>query len=186
MSRGAMLCAAGGLLLALVAGTLGHRAQGAVARMSFVIATGPTGGTYFPVGEAIAGILSHPPGVDRCEQTGMCGPPGLIASVRTSQGAAANVLAVNAHIVEAALAQSDVVAEAVAGRGIFRHAGAQTHIRVLAGLYPEEVHLVALRSAHVGSLASLRHKRVSVGPERSGTMVTVRTILAAIRLSLSQ
>src|SRR5205814_2867925 len=109
-----------GTVLALAV-ALSGKAQ-TVSRVPFVIATGPTGGTYFPVGEAIAGIVSHPPGVYRCEQTGVCGPPGLIASVRTSQGAAANVLAVNAHIVEAALAQSDVVAEAVAGRGIFRHA----------------------------------------------------------------
>ena len=188
MSRGKILSVAGALLLALLAEGPGHWAevQAAVARISFVIATGPTGGTYFPIGEAIAGIVSHPPGVFRCEQATLCGPPGLIASVRTSQGAAANVLAVNAHTVEAALAQSDVVAEAAAGRGIFRRVGAQTHIRVLAGLYPEEVHLVALKSAHVRSLTDLRRKRVSVGPEMSGTMVTVRTILAAIHLPLSQ
>jgi len=180
--------AAGVLLFGVLVAGVSYRAevQAAVARMAFVIATGPTGGTYFPLGEAIAGIVSHPPGVYRCERTGVCGPPGLIASVRTSQGAAANALAVNAHTVEAALAQSDVVAEAIAGRGLFRRAGAQTHIRVLASLYPEEVHLVALRSAHVGSLADLRHKRVSVGPEMSGTMVTVRTILAAVHLPFSQ
>jgi TRAP transporter TAXI family solute receptor len=188
MNRGPILSAAGGLLLGLLAAGAGHWAElhAAIARMSFVIATGPTGGTYFPVGEAIAGIVSHPPGVYRCERTGVCGPPGLIASVRTSQGAAANVLAVNAHTVEAALAQSDVVAEAVAGRGIFRRAGAQTHIRVLANLYTEEVHLVAQKTAHIGSLTDLRRKRLSVGPEMSGTMVTVRSILAAVHLPLSQ
>jgi len=180
--------ATSGLLAGLLTAGVGHwpEVQAAVSRMSFVIATGPTGGTYFPIGEAIAGIVSHPPGVYRCERPGVCGPTGLIASVRTSQGAAANVLAVNAHTVEAALAQSDVVAEAVAGRGLFRRNGPQTHIRVLAGLYPEEVHLVALKSAHIRSLKDLRRKRVSVGPEMSGTMVTVRTILAAVRLPLSQ
>lgn len=182
------MSAAGGLLVGLLTAGVGcwPEVQAAVSRMSFVIATGPTGGTYFPIGEAIAGIVSHPPGVFRCERPGVCGPPGLIASVRTSPGAAANVLAVNARTVEAALAQSDVVAEAVAGRGLFRRAGAQTHIRVLASLYPEEVHLVALNSAHIRSLRDLRRKRVSVGPEMSGTMVTVRTILAAVHLPLSQ
>src|SRR4029077_14956299 len=109
MKRGAIVSAAGGLLFGVLVAGVSYRAevQAAVARMAFVIATGPTGGTYFPIGEAIAGIVSHPPGVYRCERTGVCGPPGLIASVRTSQGAAANALAVNAHTVEAALAQSD-------------------------------------------------------------------------------
>jgi TRAP transporter TAXI family solute receptor len=188
MRRGAILSATGGLLVGLLTAGVGHwpEVQAAVSRMSFVIATGPTGGTYFPIGEAIAGIVSHPPGVYRCERPGVCGPTGLIASVRTSQGAAANVLAVNAHTVDAALAQSDVVAEAVAGRGLFRRNGSQTHLRILASLYPEEVHLVALKSAHIRSLKDLRRKRVSVGPEMSGTMVTVRTILAAVHLPLSQ
>ena len=56
----------------------------------------------------------------RCDIAGVCGPSGLIASARTSDGAFANVLAVNAHRVDAALVQSDVVADAVAGKGAFR------------------------------------------------------------------
>ncbi|HWF63327.1 MAG TPA: hypothetical protein VN685_01810, partial [Rhizomicrobium sp.] len=35
-------------------------------RIPFQIATGSTTGTFFPVGEAIAGLISHPPGVTRC------------------------------------------------------------------------------------------------------------------------
>src|SRR5204862_2045963 len=124
-----------------------------VSRVPCVIATGPTGGTYFPIGEAIAGIISHPPGVYRCERTGVCGPSGLIASVRTSPGAVFNVLAVNARTVDAALAQSDVVADAVAGRGAFRTAGAQIHVRVLANLFPEDVHLLATPAAHIKSVS---------------------------------
>ncbi|MBV8799136.1 MAG: TAXI family TRAP transporter solute-binding subunit [Alphaproteobacteria bacterium] len=151
-------------------------------RIAFVIATGPTGGTYFPVGEAIASIVSHPPGVYRCETPGVCGPPGLIASVRTSPGAVANVLAVNAHTVDAALAQSDVVADAVAGRGAFRSTGAQKHVRVIANLFPEEVHLLARMASHVRTPADLRGKRVSVGPDASGTIVTAAAVLAAFHV----
>jgi len=152
-------------------------------RAAFVIATGPTGGTYFPVGEAIAAIVSHPPGVYRCEKAGVCGPPGLIASVRTSAGAVSNVLAVNTHTVDAALAQSDVILDAVAGRGAFRKSGRQTHVRVLANLFPEEVHLVAAVSAHIHSASDLRGRRVSLGPDASGTMVTAREVLSAFGIS---
>src|SRR5580692_2932604 len=104
--------AAGALALLASAALVG--AQDYPARISFVIATGPTGGTYFPVGEAIAGIVSHPPGVSRCETANVCGPAGLIASARSSDGAIQNVLDVNAHRVDSALAQSDVVADAAA------------------------------------------------------------------------
>jgi len=58
-------------------------AQTAAQRIAFVFTTGSTGGTYFPVGQAIAGIVSHPPGIARCDAPGACGPAGLVASVRS-------------------------------------------------------------------------------------------------------
>jgi TRAP transporter TAXI family solute receptor len=161
-------------------------AQTAVPRISFVIATGPTGGTYFPIGEAIAGLISHPPGVYRCEKAGVCGPAGLIGSARTSPGATANVLAVNAQMVDSALAQSDVIAEALAGQGVFRASGKQTHIRTIAALFPEEVHLLATKASHIRSVSDLKGKRVSLGPAASGTIVTARAVLAAYRILASR
>lgn len=155
-------------------------------RTPFAIATGPTGGTYFPVGEAIAAIISHPPGVYRCQTAGACGPPGLIASVRTSAGAVANVLAVNAGTFDAALAQSDVIVDAVSGRGPFKSSGPQKHVRILADLFPEEVHLIARNAAHVHSVADLKGKRVALGPSNSGSMVTAKTVLAAFHVALSR
>jgi len=171
-----------GVLVALTVAAAG--AGSGVMRTPFVIAAGPTGGTYFPVGEAIAAIVSHAPGVYRCEKAGVCGPPGLIASVRTSPGTVFNVLAVNAHTVDAALAQSDVVAEALAARGPFRGHGVQSHVRAIANLFPEEVHVVAARSAHIRSVADLRGKRVSIGPTTSGTIVTARALFAAYGVPL--
>ncbi|HTQ14408.1 MAG TPA: TAXI family TRAP transporter solute-binding subunit [Rhizomicrobium sp.] len=174
----------GALLLAgfaLVAVALLGPARTAPQRAAFVIDTGPTGGTYFPVGEAIAAIVSHPPGVVRCDTPGVCGPAGLIASARTSAGTIANIEDVNAHFADAALAQSDAVAEAVAGKGVFHDR--QTHIRAMASLFPEEVHVVVRADAHIHSIAALRGRKVSVGTEDSGTIVTAREVLAAYRLS---
>jgi TRAP transporter TAXI family solute receptor len=159
-------------------------AQTAPGRSAFVIDTGPTGGTYFPIGEAIAGIVSHPPGVFRCDAPGVCGPAGLIASARTSPGTIANVIDVNGHYADAALAQSDAVADAVAGKGLFRNR--QSHIRVIAALFPEEVHVVAAASSHIRSIAQLRGKRVSIGEVNSGTIATARAVLAAWHLTEKQ
>ncbi len=165
------------LLVATGLGTVNTWAQ----RISFVIATGPSSGTYFPMGQMLAGVISHPPGVDRCSSANVCGPEGLIATAQTSPGSYANVLAVNSGRVDSALAQSDVVGQAVAGKGAFK--AAQTHLRTIAVLFPEDVHVVATNRAKIASIADLRGKRVSLGALNSGTAITAHAVLAAYRLS---
>ena len=158
-------------------------AQTMPARISFQIVTGSTGGTYFPIGQLIAGLVSHPPGVDRCESAPVCGPSGLIVSARTSDGAVANVLSVNAGTTDSGFAQGDVVADAVAGKGVFKTAGEQRQIRIIADLFPEDVHFIVARNSKIAKIGDLRGKRVSLGVESSGTSVTVHAILAAYGLA---
>jgi uncharacterized protein len=172
--------AAAALLVAAIFVATGFgSAQGLGARVTFQVLTGSTGGTYFPVGQLIAGLLSHPSGVDRCEGSAACGPAGLIINARSSDGAVANVLAVNSGRAESGLAQGDVVAQAVAGTGAFRRAGKQTNIRIIADLFPEDVHLLVAPGAKIASVADLKGKRVSLGADSSGTAVTARAVLAA-------
>lgn len=181
-SRGLPILAGFGLAALVLVSALMAGGQTSVQRISFVIATGPTGGSYFPIGEAIAALISHPPGVYRCERAGVCGPSGLIASARTSPGAVANVLAVNSQTVDSALAQSDVIAEGVAGQGVFQQVGRQSRVRAIAALYPEDVHLVATKVSRIHAIGDLMGKRVSLGPATSGSSVTAGAILAAYRL----
>ncbi len=152
------------------------------ARISFQIATGSPSGTFFPVGEAIAGLISHPPGVNRCQNSDVCSPAGLIVSARTSEGAADNLIAVNRGDVESGLAQSDVIAAAVKGQGVFKKLGPQSHVRVIASLFSEQVHLVVAASSKIKSVNDLRGKRVSLGSEGSGVDITAAEILAGFRL----
>ena len=153
-------------------------------RQSFEIATGPTAGTFFPMGELIAGIVSHPPGLMRCDQAAACGPDGLVVSVRTSQGAVDNVLSVNAGIAASGLAQANVLADAAAGRGVFRAAGRQSHVRAIAALFPETVQLVVASRSSIRSVAGLGGRRVSLGGEGSGARVAATEVLAAYRVPL--
>lgn len=155
-------------------------------RISFQIATGSTTGTFFPVGEAIAGLISHPPGVNRCETANVCGPAGLIVSARTSGGTIDNLLSVNDGGVESGLAQSDVIAAAVRGTGPFKAKGKQTHLRVIASLFSEEVHLVVRAKANIKTVSDLRGKRVSLGLPGSGSGFTAREILNAYRVPESR
>ena len=148
-------------------------------RISFQVATGSSAGTYFPVGEAIAGLVSHPPGIGRCEVPGVCGPAGLIASARTSQGSFDNLAQVESGAVDSGLAQSDIVAAAIKGEGIFKKDGPRRHVRVIASLFEEDVHLVASTRSRIKSVSDLRGKRVALGLASSGIGFTAREIFAA-------
>lgn len=171
------LLALGGLLLN---GNLGVAEPRIPGRISFQIATGSTAGTNFPIGQAIAGLLSHPPGVGRCETATVCGPTGVILSARSSQGSLDNLRMVNDGLVDSAIAQGDVIARAVAGRSPFRRAP-QTHVRVIAALYSEPLHLVA-GDPKIKSVADLRGKRVLLGIAGSGTDIVARQVLTAFRV----
>lgn len=148
-------------------------------RQSFEIAAGPAGGSYFAVGEVIARTVSHPAGLARCDRSGACGPPGLIVSTRSSEGPVADVLAVEAGEVASALAPGNVVADAVAGRGAFRKAGKQSHVRVIAALFPEAVQLAVSTRAKIAGVRGLRGRRVSLGSAGSGSEEAAKAILAA-------
>ena len=175
---------AGILALSVLAPALGagDATQLTPGRIAFQIATGSTAGTFFPVGEAIAGMISHPRGVDRCSDPQVCGPAGLIVSTRTSEGAVDNLIDVNKDDVESGLTQSDVLAAAVKGDGPFRKLGPQSHVRVIAALFSEQVHLVVSANAKIKDISDLRGKRVSLGSDGSGVGITSREILAAYRL----
>ena len=148
-------------------------------RVPFQIATGSSTGTYFPVGALLSEVLSHPPGVTRCEAANACGPSGVIISTLASQGSVANVISVNTGMISSGLAQADVVSLAMDGRGPFRKTGPAKNLRVIADLYGEDLHLLAANRSRISSVADLRGKRVSLSPEGSGTAVTARAVLAA-------
>ena len=153
-------------------------------RISFQIATGSTDGVYFPVGQALAGLISHPLGVGRCDTATVCGPAGVILSARTSQGAVDNLRAVNSGAVDSGFADGDVIASAVAGQGVFRRPA--RHLRVIAALFPEEAHLVVAANSTIQSVEGLHGKRVLLGPPGSGGMVRSRAILAAFRVRVRE
>jgi TRAP transporter TAXI family solute receptor len=152
-------------------------------RVSFQIATGGSGGVFFTIGQTMAGLLSHPPGVGRCETSTVCGPSGVILSTRSSLGAFDNLHAVNEGVVDSAFAQDDVITQAVEGGGEFRHVGAQRHVRVIAALFAEEMHLVVAARSGIADVGDLRGRRVALGD--GGTEVTAREILSAWHVPMS-
>ncbi|HET7084271.1 MAG TPA: TAXI family TRAP transporter solute-binding subunit [Rhizomicrobium sp.] len=163
----------------ITGGNLGMADSGPV-RVSFQIATGSTEGVYFPVGQAMAGLISHPLGVGRCDTATVCGPAGVILSARTSEGTTDNLRSVNQGLVDSGFADGDVIADAFKGEGAFRRPA--RHLRVIAALFPEEAHLVASAKSDIHTVADLHGKRVWIGQPGSGTLVRTRAILTAYRV----
>ena len=150
----------------------------------FQIGTGSTGGTYFPMGQALAAVISQPPGSDPCLPGGHCGVPGVVAIAKGSAGSVANVRAVAGGRLESALVQANVLAAAYAGTGEFEGEGPRENLRVIANLYIEAIHLVVARGLDVRTVGDLKGMRVSIGPDGSGTRSDAIAILAAYGVSL--
>jgi TRAP transporter TAXI family solute receptor len=167
----------------LTGGNLGMADSGPV-RVSFQIATGSTEGVYFPVGQTMAGLISHPLGVGRCDTAMVCGPAGVILSARTSEGSTDNLRSVDQGLVDSGFADGDAIAAAVAGKGAFRRPA--RHLRVIAALFPEEAHLVAAANSGIQSVDDLRGRRVLMGPPNSAALLRARTILTAYRIRVRE
>jgi TRAP transporter TAXI family solute receptor len=167
------------MLLCALCAPVARAADGAA---YFRIGTGSIAGTYFPVGEALASILSQPAGAPPCDPGGRCGVPGLIATAQATEGSVANVERVNSGELEAGLAQASIINAAYRGLKPYTKAGAFTNLRALANLYPESLHLVVARGSRIRDVAGLKGKRVSLDQALSGTAADTGLILAAYGL----
>src|SRR6185312_3019738 len=168
--------------VALTGGKLGL--GDAPTRVSFQISTGTTEGVYFPVGQALAGLISHPLGVGRCDTATVCGPAGVVLSARTSLGGADNIRAVNGGLVDSGFADGDALAAAVAGQSPFRRKA--THLRAVAALFPEAAHLVVAADSGIQTVEDLRGKRVFLGQANTTGVTRSRAILSAYRLRVRE
>ena len=166
------------LAMAAVAGVI---AVGSIAHVNaqemkfWRIGTGGAGGTYFPIGGLIANAISNPPGSRSCEKGGTCGVPGLVAIAVSTNASVANMNAIQAGQLDAGLAGGQSVAQGFNGEGKFEDK--KDKVRMIANLYPEDMHLVLPKGVTMSSLKDLNGKRVGVAAAGSGTQVSVKMIL---------
>ncbi|MDR9440027.1 MAG: TAXI family TRAP transporter solute-binding subunit [Halomonas sp.] len=133
------------------------------------VATGGTGGTYYPYGGGLAEMIGkHIEGYDAvAEVTG--------ASVE-------NMGLVWRGDSDLALALADTVYQAYNGTGDFEGRQLES-IRALASIYPNAVQIVTLADSGIESLSDLEGKTVSVGAPGSGTEVNAQALLEANGIS---
>ena len=151
--------------LAAVALTFGL----ASAQNSLSIATGGTGGTYYPTGGAYAELINNY--ID-----------GYTAAAESTGASVANSGFIARGESDIALALADTVLQAYTGTGNFGGDGEPPqlpNLRALGVAYANTVHLVTLADSGIESLADLEGTRVSVGAPGSGTEVSAKSILEA-------
>jgi uncharacterized protein len=137
----------------------------ALAQQQLSIATGGTGGVYYPIGGGLAELINNH-------------VEGASAVAEVTGASVENMGLISRGDSDIALALSDTVHQAYTGTGAFD--GRQLpELRAIASVYPNAVQIVALANSGVTSLQDLVGKRVSVGAPGSGTEVNAETILNA-------
>lgn len=127
------------------------------------IATGGTGGTYYPLGLALKDSLNK--NIRDCK-----------TKVISTRGSMQNVRLLQSKFADIAFIQGDIAYYAANGLEMYVDKKA-TKLRCLASLYPEIVQIVVRKDSGIKTINDLRDKRVSVGPVDSGTELNSRQIL---------
>jgi TRAP transporter TAXI family solute receptor len=153
------------LFKALAASTLLVVATPVFAQEQLSIATGGTGGVYFPMGGGLAEIINGK--ID-----------GYSATAEVTGASVENMGLVATGDADLAIALADTVQQGYNGTGRFE-GNALPMVRGLASLYANMIQIVALEGSGITTLEDLRGKRVSVGAPGSGTEVNAAAILNA-------
>lgn len=151
----------------------------------FRIGTGGVGGTYYPIGKAMAQTISNPLNKADCTPD-PCGVPYLLSVAQTANGSVSNIEDIQSGNIESGLSQSDIAYWAQSGTGIFKDHGPFRDIVAIASLYQEDIHLVARKGSGIESVSDLRGHRVSLDDPGSGTLVDARVILEAFGVRESE
>ena len=130
------------------------------------IATGGTGGVYYPLGGAMAKIFNE-------------NIEGANANAEATGASIANIQLVEDGDAQLALIQNDISYYAYEGIEMYEDKGKQESVRGMATVYPETIQIVAHGDSGIESVEDMVGKKVAVGDVGSGTEANARQILAA-------
>jgi TRAP transporter TAXI family solute receptor len=135
--------------------------------LNIAIATGGTGGVYYPLGGGMANVLSKH-------------VPGMQASARVTGGSVDNLKLIGSQQSEVALVMVDAALDALKGEDKFK--GTPVDVRTLMVLYPNRMHVVSMEGTGVEKMSDLKGKRVSTGSPGSATEVMAFRVIEAAGL----
>jgi TRAP transporter TAXI family solute receptor len=152
---------------ALAAGALMIVGAAVAQQKAISIATGGTGGVYYPIGGGLANLLSK-------------SIPGVQATAEVTGGSVDNLKLINSGQSELAFTMADAALDAANGQDKFK--GTKVPVRTLMVLYPNQMHVVTIESTGIKTMADLKGKRVSTGSPGSATEVMAFRVIEAAGL----
>lgn len=151
---------------AAACGSSGGGSTSSVRRLS--IATGGTGGVYYPYGGGIAKVIGET-------------LPNVEATAEVTAASVDNLKLIAQGQADIAFTLADTLDDAVKAQGAFKETGAIA-ARSLAVLYSNMTHLVTVEGRGISRIEDLRGKVVSTGAPGSGTEVIAFRVLEAAGL----
>jgi hypothetical protein len=139
------------------------------ARQRLSIATGGTGGVFYPYGGGLAKVIS-----ENLEQ--------VEATAEVTAASVDNLKFIKQGTSDLAFTMADTAQDALLARDVFADFGA-VPARALAVLYSSYVHLVTHDGSGVRRVGDLRGRIVSIGSPGSGTAILAQRILDAAGLA---
>lgn len=134
----------------------------------YLMATGTVGGTFYPLGAAIARTVSqHVPRID--------------LSIQSTGASAENCRLLGTQKVEFALSGSVVATDAFNGKEPFSKP--YPNIRAVGFIYPDVSQWLVMANSNINTLQDLRGKKIGVGPVGSGAQGASKLMLEFAGLS---
>jgi len=148
---------------ALLIGALALTAQA----QNLSIATGGTGGVYYPLGGGMAAVLSKY-------------VTGMQATAEVTGGSVANLQLIGTGKPYLGMTMADATLDAYKGQDKFT--GKPVPVRTLMIMYPNRMHVVSIEGTGVTKMSDLKGKRVSTGSGGSATEVMAFRVIEAAGL----
>jgi TRAP transporter TAXI family solute receptor len=136
-------------------------------KINLSIATGGTGGVYYPLGGGMANVLSKY-------------VPGMQATAEVTGGSVDNLKLIGTGKPYIAFSMTDAGLDAYRGEDKFK--GTKIPLRTLMILYPNRMHVVSIEGTGVNTMGDLKGKRVSTGSPGSATEVMAFRVIEAAGL----
>jgi len=154
-------------LIGLFIASLVAAASGLAQAQNISIATGGTGGVYYPLGGGMAAVLSKY-------------VTGLQATAEVTGGSVANLQLIGTGKPYIAMTMVDAGLDAYKGQDKF--SGKPVPVRTLMVMYPNRMHVVSIDGTGVTKMSDLKGKRVSTGSGGSATEVMAFRVIEAAGL----
>src|SRR5712664_3323041 len=136
--KGLVICALAMGAAAMAGAAFG---QGANQGLNIAIATGGTGGVYYPLGGGMANVLSKY-------------VPGLQVTAEVTGGSVDNLKLLGAGKAEVGFSMADAAWDAANGTDKFKDG--KINVRTLMVLYPNRVQIVTVEGTGINKLADIR------------------------------